>query len=126
VIQRHTRSGMSAPECAPNRSGAALRARAALLFATSDRHPVRFLARLIAEQKAFDEKQAVQQRTAAEFSELVSALKSKGRTEEWSQRKLADKAGFTESSWCRVCNCAVNPVAWLPQLRNALVRLQTK
>ncbi|HTD67022.1 MAG TPA: hypothetical protein VK846_10885 [Candidatus Limnocylindria bacterium] len=81
---------------------------------------------MIAEQTAYEKKQFVQQHNAAELSALVGTLQAKAQSEGWSQRKLAEKAGFTESSWRRVCHCAVNPAAWLPQLRNATARLQTK
>jgi hypothetical protein len=57
---------------------------------------------------------------AGEFQRSVEALLQRAATEEWSQRKLAMRAGLSFRSWRRIRDRNVNPAAWLPKLRAAL------
>lgn len=86
---------------------------------------LKFLAKLIGEQLAFDARQASQLTESSELSQLVGALQSKAGAEEWSERKLAAEVGLPRITWQRLCRSRdVDTSKWLPRLRHAARRLQ--
>jgi len=85
---------------------------------------IKFVNKVIAEQKAFDASRQNLLTDSAELSKVIAALKSKAEAEQWSQRELADKIGLPVSTWRWVCNGSAKPAEWLPRLRRAAARIQ--
>jgi hypothetical protein len=119
----HRASAVSAPKIGPNGFGPVPRARIAAIFDKSKTPKLKFLDKLIAEHHAVIVRRDARQTKAEELSGLVSALKEKAETEQWSGRELASKIGFPWSTWHRISAGRVNAADYLPKLRSAALRI---
>ena len=57
------------------------------------------------------------------LNESLVKLLARAETEEWSQRKLAEKIGIPETTFRRIRANQVNPFVWLPKIESAAFRL---
>jgi len=109
----------------PDANGPLPSARLAAILAPANPPKLKFLDKLIAEQKEYDASRVRALTDSEEFSQLIRALNFAAELREWSQRRLAAKIGLPKSTWQRVCQANVNPAEWLPRLRTAAARLRT-
>ena len=119
----HPASAVPSRPSGPNRNGPLSRARLAHILAPGNSSKLKFLDKLIAEQKNFDANRAQTANHSAALVRLVAAVQGRAALEEWSQREVCARLGFTRTSWQRLCAGQVNPIEWLPRLRDAAHRL---
>ena len=95
------------------------RARLAQILAPGYCPKLKFLDKLIREQKTFDARHSETEAQSAELSKLITAIQTKAAAEEWSQREFCARLGIAPRAWRRLCARQVNAAEWLPRLRRA-------
>lgn len=121
----HPASAVLSRLSGPNRNGPLSRARLAHILAPGYSQKLKFLDKLIAEQKNFEANRAQAAGQSAALVRIVATVQDKAAREEWSQREVCARLGLTRTSWQRLCAGHVNPAEWLPRLRDAAHRLPT-
>ena len=117
-------SGQRVAPSAANRNAALPSARAAQILAPGYCPRLKFLNKLIAEQRAYDARQASQAAASSELARLVAEINTKAAAVELSARQLTSRIGLSLRTWRRVCNGTASAPDWLPKVRAIAERLR--
>jgi ribosome-binding protein aMBF1 (putative translation factor) len=116
---------MLTPETAQNACCAGLRAGIKRALDVSRLPNSGFVARQIAIHQEFAARQAAKTTVATRLQTALNRLEEIAATEDWSQRKLAAKLGFRESTFRLIKSGHADSNHWLPKLEAAVRRLST-
>jgi len=77
-----------------------------------------------AAMKRRQEREEKKRRIQKLLDKAITQLLEKARAEEWSQRQLAAKIAIPETTFRRIRDRRVNPLAWLAKIEAALSKLK--
>ncbi len=113
------------PESAHDACAQPSQARVRLALTESEAAKIGLLDRWIAARKRKTKRDARKVGVSMKLQAVLDQLETIARTEHWSQRKLAAKAGLPESTLRKIKRGQTDPRDYLPKLQSAVARLQS-
>jgi phosphoglycolate phosphatase-like HAD superfamily hydrolase len=108
---------------APKAVAQPLRARVTFRLAESEAAKYGLLDRWQAAMHRRQQREAKKREAQARLNQSIGRLLELAGAEQWSQRQLAAQIAIPETSFRRIRDEKVNPLAWLPKVETALARL---